>query len=646
MKKILLFLLTVLTSIAVNAEVPGVQSDEYEQAVLVAVSPEAGTIIDLDTEFTFVFSQPVSYSASLSEIFIGTNPFPDGDGVIFSQSEDGKCITVRFDKEQLAAYGATSVDKAIEKFGNKVKVVLYKVKDQQTGQFIEGCWDEEEEEDQFAFKYSFSEPTMVAYPKDEATITSLEYVYLSCYDGIELNSEAQKGIIILKNKEELAVVPVKDLKLFNNDSDGFEPSESPFDKFYELTLPEEQTEGGVYEIFIWPGTFYLGGKLNDTPIIFTYTIQGNGESSIKVSPSAGEVSELKNFEFTYGNNGAIVPTFEESCNITIEDEYGDVVATITQDQLSSGIDDDCYDESGWNSIKTKVTLSDAITTQGIYTMYIPKGAFYVGDEYEESPSTSITWQIISNEPGDGPSEGEEDGQLIITDGVSIPKSKKYGTFDVTYNRNFAHTGWQSLALPFGFTANATILADIELVRFTGADYDSGEATLYISKVKPGDCIDGSEPLLVRAKSTGSKSINFGTRYIGSPEGSETPIYEDIDNDEYITIVSVMSQEKQLKVGQYVMSGGALKAVPSNSAILGVNRWYIYLGIDNSAFDDDDEEEGDVRFRIAGLDDDDATGIIETITNTSLKESFSINGVKVNGNAKGLIIKDSKKVLVK
>jgi len=206
--------------------------------------------------------------------------------------------------------------------------------------------------------------------------------------------------MVMLNKEKVAEVALSDLEAVQNewglmddeeDDLGFNPEGEATIAYYKMTLPEEQTAPGSYEVYVPAGTFILGTDTLASAAIFTYTIAGE-PAQIAVTPAEGTVTELKEFIFTYGDSQAIATSYQEGADITIADAEGNIVATITQDQLAEGVILNPEDE--WaDPIGFKATLAEAITAPGTYTMTIPEQAFYLGESYENSPEVKFTWTI-------------------------------------------------------------------------------------------------------------------------------------------------------------------------------------------------------------------------------------------------------------
>lgn len=223
-------------------------------------------------------------------------------------------------------------------------------------------------------------------------------------------------------------------------------------------------------------------------------------------------------------------------------------------------------------------------------------------------------------------------ELAIADGTAVT-AEADKTYDMTYTRSFSKANsWQSLALPVEFVYNDE---QVELAMFTGASVeDDGTTVINIAKVKVGDVIANNQPLLISAKTAGTKEIALGeaTLYNAFEKGQA------IDNEGNVVITNVLTAKKTGIAGKFVMSGGALKVVGDDSNKLGVNRWYMTINVPSGA---------EVRFRIEGFDGVEATGIASAIAESLGAKAYSINGAQVDAsNAKGVYIQNGKKFIRK
>jgi len=243
--------------------------------VSITPAPEDGDIT-LDTEFVVTFSQPVTFSESLSGIGMGPGYYCPAT---VSQSEDGKVITVSIDKESLEMIlgtEVTDINQLSEYSEGKFYVELYNVKDAKTGEKLPGNLSE--------------------------------------------------------------------------DDDDYEAG------FYRWTY-----SGGEYEA-----------------------------PTIVVTPEAGDVETLEDFTFALSNGGLIFPTSNDGVDITIADADGNVVATITSDDLS---ENPTIDEEMMMPVALNVTLAEPITKAGTYTMTIPAGMFYLGYNMAENEEMTVVYNV-------------------------------------------------------------------------------------------------------------------------------------------------------------------------------------------------------------------------------------------------------------
>ena len=118
-------------------------------------------------------------------------------------------------------------------------------------------------------------------------------------------------------------------------------------------------------------------------------------------------------------------------------------------------------------------------------------------------------------------DDEEKNTVVIQDGYkSITVDEDILLKQISYERNFTNTSWQSLYVPFEIPVTAELLEDFELAYINAArqyDYDDDgeidELTIEIFKVKSGT-LRANHPYLIRAKETGMKAItvNEATLY--------------------------------------------------------------------------------------------------------------------------------------
>ncbi len=110
-------------------------------------------------------------------------------------------------------------------------------------------------------------------------------------------------------------------------------------------------------------------------------------------------------------------------------------------------------------------------------------------------------------------DDEENNTLTLPDTYqSLTVPQDIPLKQISYERNFGNTSWQSLYVPFEIPVTAELLEEFELAYINAArqyDYDDDgsidDLTIEIFKVKSGT-LRANHPYLIRAKETGMKTI--------------------------------------------------------------------------------------------------------------------------------------------
>lgn len=113
---------------------------------------------------------------------------------------------------------------------------------------------------------------------------------------------------------------------------------------------------------------------------------------VSVTPAEGILGSIQNIAVSA--EGMVMPSSNEGADLTIKNAAGEVVATITQDELTAGV---VLDEETYMPTACNVTLAEAITAGGEYTLNIPVGAFYVGEEMEINDAQTFSWTVVAGE---------------------------------------------------------------------------------------------------------------------------------------------------------------------------------------------------------------------------------------------------------
>ncbi len=188
-------------------------------------------------------------------------------------------------------------------------------------------------------------------------------------------------------------------------------------KVWLVTIPAEQLADETYdgEITVTISGTDANGKLfydesGYNTYNYFYTVTGDtGEQDLTgytFDPeNESTVSELSTI--TVGNELGIAVSWIGT--ITITDDDGNTVETLTGDNCEDNYENNeepdansGHDgtDTGWStSYSVTITLSEAITTAGTYTVNIPNGFFIIGTEQENtnSPAMTLTYTVEAEE---------------------------------------------------------------------------------------------------------------------------------------------------------------------------------------------------------------------------------------------------------
>jgi len=339
---------------------------EYSSVSLVSLSPAEHTVLNVnDNVITAVFSDVVTLTAE-------RNGGQSGDNTPCEvASEDGKTWTITIPESVM-----TSTSGALN-------INVY-VKDAE-GKVVEGNMGEDENS-YFVWNYATyaGSPEFTITP-GSGVVEQIDKIRVSYAGGINLSWQCADQVKIYKGDNVVYTVAEED---FSYDWDDI--------TWLDITLPTPITEAGTYKV-VFPAVFFsLGeefdGYMNKEQTV-EYTIEGTPEpepATLVVTPEEGTVELLKEFTFTTSDGSMIAPSSIEDGDIVIFDTFNNVVATFTQDQLTAGV---VVDEETYMPTSVVVNLKEAITADGVYTVVIPEGAFYLGEDMNPSEEMYLTYTI-------------------------------------------------------------------------------------------------------------------------------------------------------------------------------------------------------------------------------------------------------------
>lgn len=398
--------------------------EPYTPAEFVSITPapEDGEIT-LDTEFVVTFTEAVEFNEDASGIGMGAgfvNP------TLFEKSEDGKVITVKFDKETLAEMlgGEISDIHALDEFSEgKFYVELFGVKDARTGEKLAGN-SEDKTPGIYHWDYTSGEaaaPALIVTPA-EGQVEKLDvikfestgnFIFPSSYEGTDITITDADGNVV-------ATITQDDL----TDGAQVDP-ELMYPTSVVVELPEAITAGGTYTMTIPANAFYMSYSMqSNEATTVVYTIE---EPVVLVAdPAEGTVDGLQTVTIALSNNDLLTPSCSQ--DIVVTDADGNVVVTIDREDLSD------YVTVNEDYMPTAVALPINILKQGTYTMTIPAGTFYCGMSFDANEETTFTWTVTGVLDGINNISTTDDvktynlgGQRVKANakGIVIKNGKKY-----------------------------------------------------------------------------------------------------------------------------------------------------------------------------------------------------------------------------
>ena len=244
-------------------------------------------------------------------------------------------------------------------------------------------------------------------------------------------------------------------------------------------------------------------------------------------------------------------------------------------------------------------------------------------------------------------EGGQAGsrEITINDGdtYEATRVKKYDK--VTYTRNFTHTGWQALYVPFAIDCDAW-KDDYEFARiYNFIDYDDNNdgtfdrTYLVVQKLTSGST-EPNMPYLIRSKKEGAHSMEL-TDCTLQPKASNSVNCRSVDyvytfHGTYTGITDMQS------AGYYALVDGALCSTDKPNVHLHPQRWYMDI---TSRHSTPSTRPQSIRIVVDG--EDSVEGIKAPATlngETSNPLAVDLTGRCIQGHAKGVSIVNGKKVI--
>ena len=231
-----------------------------------------------------------------------------------------------------------------------------------------------------------------------------------------------------------------------------------------------------------------------------------------------------------------------------------------------------YRCSGLTNIKMKsstppTTGSGAFSgCSSLTTVYVPEGA---KSAYNVEPWRN--YEIVEF----------LDALNISDNGAAIyAQAEDAATDKINYTRNYAHTGWQALYVPFDIPYDA--ISDkfdvAELNNFHQFDDDNDgifdRTELEVLRLRAGSTIEHHTPYVIRAKAAGEQTVTLADATAYRAEEKEFECMSLKLRYVFHGTYSGVSGADMLAGGFYALSNGKLCKAASASAALGGFRWYV------------------------------------------------------------------------
>ena len=237
----------------------------------------------------------------------------------------------------------------------------------------------------------------------------------------------------------------------------------------------------------------------------------------------------------------------------------------------------------------------------------------------------------------------------ISDGEEYKNEYETHCNNLNYTRTFNNTSWQSLYIPFSMSYDDW-KADFDIAYINSIrQYDNNsdgtidETIMDIIKIENGFLI-ANTPYLIRAKSTGEKTITLGNTTIYPAESNNVDCSTTIAKFTFTGTYAPIPSSTMAENSYYGMGGGSLVHTDGTSDLKPF-RWYLKID-DRSPMYNISNNAKAITIKVAG-EDEKTTGIITTKPLSRSTNFFDINGRIVNKSTMkpAIYIKNRKKVII-
>ena len=235
--------------------------------------------------------------------------------------------------------------------------------------------------------------------------------------------------------------------------------------------------------------------------------------------------------------------------------------------------------------------------------------------------------------------------VTLTDGTPYTRDEKCMVVTLSYTRNFSNTNWQALYVPFQMSYEDW-QADFDVAAINMFhQYDDDEdgvfdrTLLEVRHVKSGT-LKANHPYLIRAKSTGSKTITLHNAALYRAVENELTCSSTEINYTFTGTYAGVSGTDMFTNDYYSMGGGTLHRAASSDNNLVPFRWYLKMESRDGQII---TPPASVRVKVFGDDDE-----VESISTADMQAApaliHSIDGRTARTGQKGVFIMNGKKIL--
>ena len=240
-------------------------------------------------------------------------------------------------------------------------------------------------------------------------------------------------------------------------------------------------------------------------------------------------------------------------------------------------------------------------------------------------------------------------KLALNDDKAFNNDTETVCGEITYTRNFTHTKWQALYLPFEM-AYEDWSADFEVARLNDVhqwdDDDDGiidRTELEVVKIKSGTT-EANMPYLIRAKEKGEKTITMKDVTLHKADELSIDCSSVFTLFTFTGTYTGIEGSTMFTEGYYAMGDGSLVQAAGSQNNLLPYRWYLSV-TDRYG---NPKNVGEVKVAVFGFDED--TDGIEEIESENIAENeqtiYDLSGRRIVSPRSGMYIRNGKKYLIK